>query len=350
MERNINATDIVQKIIEEAIVQKASDIHFLPQIDTLRVRLRIDGLLYDLQIIPKRFQFEIIARLKVLASLRSDEHFKAQDGRFPFVFEGENIDIRISIIPTYCGENAVLRLLSKKQTETTLEELGFSLLDIEKISEALKYRSGLILLTGPTGSGKTSTLYTLLQLLRNDTSSLITIEDPIEYAVPGITQVQVNESFGMHFASALRGILRQDPDVIMVGEIRDAETAKVAVNAALTGHLIFSTLHTGDAVGVVPRLRDMGIEPYLIAGTVKLVIAQRLVRKVQGGYFAGRTVVAETMQMTEKLGALIIKNSSLAAIRKQTISDGMQEMILHGKQKVESGITTFEEVLRVLHE
>ncbi len=343
-------SELVHELISEGCRRKASDIHLDPMASGLRVRVRIDGLLSDLAIVSKSKYHEIIAHLKVLAHLRSDEHQLPQDGRFIFSYEDNSpIDVRLSIAPTYFGENAVLRLLQTTQTPHTLSSLGFSVPDQQKIGKALQLHSGMILVTGPTGSGKTTTLYTLLNMVASADISLITLEDPIEYSLSGITQVQI-KSQGLTFPSALRSVLRQDPDIIMVGEIRDTETARISINAALTGHLLFSTLHTVDAASVLPRLLDMGIEPYLIASTIKLIISQRLVRKKKGDVFLGRTVIAEVLEVTPQIIEAVQNRFSQEKIKLLAVSLGMTELIKDGLQKVENGITTKEEVFRVIHE
>lgn len=344
-------SEIVQSVIEEACAKRASDIHFSPQTKELRIRIRVDGLLSDSLMIPKTYHEEIIARLKVVAHLRSDEHHRPQDGRFTFLLStGEKVDIRISIVSTYHGENAVLRLLRTQSETPTLSGLGFSTEDQKKIEKALLLRSGMILVTGPTGSGKTTTLYSLLSTVSRDDVSLVTLEDPIEYSLEGITQIQIHPHSGITFPQTLRSVLRQDPDSIMVGEIRDSETARISINAALTGHLLFSTLHTIDAVSVLPRLLDMGIEPYLIASTVKLIISQRLVRKREGAEFQGRTVIAEVLEVTQEIIEEVLKKSSHTKIKALALSQGMTEIMNDGLQKVEQGETTLPEVLRVVHE
>lgn len=258
----ISIIRLVDALIIHAFESQASDIHIDPQEDKVRIRLRIDGVLHDVFILPKEIQPEIISRIKVLSGLRTDEHQAAQDGRFKIPVEDIGyIDIRVSIAPTYYGENAVLRILSER-TQLNLDQLGFSERDLKVVKSAVKKPYGMILATGPTGSGKTTTLYSIIKELNTNEISIITIEDPIEYSISGIDQIQVNSKTGITFAQGLRSILRQDPNIIMVGEIRDEETAGIAVNAALTGHLMLSTIHTNDAATTLPRLLDMGIEPF----------------------------------------------------------------------------------------
>jgi len=272
---------MVDTVIIQAFNARASDIHMDPEERRLRLRFRIDGVLHDVFAFPKELHSEIITRIKVLGAMRTDEHQAAQDGRMRITIpEHGFVDVRISITPTYYGENCVMRLLAGQASDFSLESLGFSKQNLEVMQKAIKKPYGLILATGPTGSGKTTTLYMVLKELNKPDVSIITIEDPIEYSLPGVDQIQVNARTGLTFASGLRSILRQDPNVVMVGEIRDGETANIAVNAAMTGHLVLSTLHTNDAPTTMPRLLDLGVEPFLIASTVNIAIGQRLVRTI----------------------------------------------------------------------
>ena len=398
---DVSIIDLFDQLIEKAYASRASDIHIDPLVRCVRIRFRIDGVLTDAYTFPKEINNEIIARIKILSRLRTDEHQATQDGRFRYVLLEENtkntapnkfIDFRVSIVPTYHGENAVLRLLSDKNEQSTLEDLGFSESDRKKIEEAMKKTNGMILSTGPTGSGKTTTMYTLIKMLNSPEVSIITIEDPIEYAVDDIEQIQVNARFGLSFANGLRSILRQDPNIIMVGEIRDAETANIAVNTALTGHLLLSTLHTNDAATTLPRLLDMGIEEYLVASTVSIAIGQRLVRKIckdckekitmtramkealtqtpyatllansdfvykgkgceecgESGYM-GRICINEVLVADSEIREAILRRASANEIKKIAIKNGMTTMFEDGFQKVKNGLTTIEEVLRVIHE
>jgi type II secretory ATPase GspE/PulE/Tfp pilus assembly ATPase PilB-like protein len=388
---------IVSDLILYGIKIRASDIHIQPEEKELVIRFRVDGVMHNIFFWPRALQNEIISRIKVLANLRTDEHFAAQDGRFRFVLQEENLnfDVRVSIIPTYYGENAVLRLLTKTEAEEfTLENLGFSERDLREVKRAIKKPYGMILSTGPTGSGKTTTLYTILQTLNTENVSIVTLEDPIEYSLPGITQIQVNPQTGITFDNGLRSILRQDPDIIMVGEIRDKETASIAVNAALTGHLLLSTLHTNDAPTAIPRLLDMGIEPFLVASTLNLVIGQRLVRKIcsycrkerkmeaqylksleeqfpeiekfnlekakfyygegcqncDGTGYIGRIGIFEVLPMSSAVREAVSRKFTSAQIKEIARKEGMTTMLEDGFKKVISGITTIEEVLRVMHE
>src|SRR3989338_3631949 len=272
--------NLVNHLIELAYIVGASDIHVNPEAQFVRTRLRIDGVLQDEMPIPKFIHAEVISRIKILANLRTDEHQTAQDGRFRINLDSGEVDMRVSIVPTYYGEDCVMRLLTDQNQDFDLDSLGFSAGDKAKILKALRHSYGMILATGPTGSGKTTTLYTLIKMLNKADSSIITVEDPIEYAIEGISQIGVNPRTGLTFANGLRSMLRQDPNIIMVGEIRDQETAGLAVNTALTGHLLLSTIHTNDAATTLPRLIDLKIEPFLIASTVNIAIGQRLVRKI----------------------------------------------------------------------
>ncbi len=380
-------------LIESAHSLKASDIHIEPLEDGSKIRFRIDGVLQDISILPQKIHPEIISRIKILCGLRTDEHQATQDGRFSQRMKtGNLIDIRVSIAPTYQGENAVLRLLGDKMEEFTLETLGFDENEVLKIKKALSKPWGMILATGPTGSGKTTTLYALIKILNNKERSIITIEDPVEYAIEDITQIQVNSRTELTFANGLRSILRQDPNIIMVGEIRDLETASLAVNTALTGHLFLSSIHTTDAATAVVRLLDMKIEPFLIASTVNLVIAQRLVRKIcnhckisyklteaenkslsetipqkllesaevfyrgegcpqcnQTGY-QGRISINEVLETNDLIREVILQRESSNKLRQIAIANGMTTMLEEGFQKVRNGRTTIEELLRVINE
>ncbi len=391
-ESEVSIIWLVDGIVEDAFKSRASDIHIDPTEKEMTVRFRIDGVLHDAYKIPKEIQSEIISRIKVLAGLRTDEHQAAQDGRFRLRFENVNVDIRVSIAPTYYGENVVMRLLSEQSEAYTLENLGYYGKDLEKLKRNIKKPYGMILATGPTGSGKTTSLYTILKILNTKEVSIITIEDPVEYAIEGIEQIQVNARTGLTFASGLRSILRQDPNIIMVGEIRDQETAGIAVNAALTGHLLLSTLHTNDAPTTLPRLLDMKIEPFLIASIVNIAIGQRLVRKIcpdcktkkeitaeefkslstvlspkilddhrafyygagcakcdQSGY-KGRIGIYEVMEMDDEIRMAVMRNADSSEIKKIAIKNGMTTMLEDGFRKTVEGVTTIEEILRVIHE
>jgi general secretion pathway protein E len=390
---DLSIINLMDCVIGKAHESRASDIHIDPTSTKVRVRLRIDGVMQETYEFPKTIQSEIISRVKVLARLRTDEHQATQDGRFRHTFPDTNdfIDIRVSIAPTYHGENAVLRLLSDKAESFSLENLGFSKEDQKKILSALRKPTGMILSTGPTGSGKTTTLYTLIKMLNSPEVSIITIEDPIEYAVDGVEQIQVNARTGLSFANGLRSILRQDPNIIMVGEIRDSETANIAVNTALTGHLLLSTLHTNDAATTLPRLLDMGIESYLVASTVSIAIGQRLVRKIcphckekvkmdsvleeglatltsrenhetitlykgkgceecNGSGYLGRICINEVLVADDDIREAILRKASSAELKKIAVKNGMTTMVEDGVKKAKVGETTIEEILRVVRE
>ncbi len=387
-----SVVNLVHLFIEFAYQSGASDIHFDPQTDKLRVRIRVDGVLKESQEVPKQMHMALISRIKILAGLRTDEHQAAQDGRFRYTTpEGIAIDVRVSIAPTYHGENAVLRLLADQREQFTLASLGFSPSNREKIERAIRKPHGMILATGPTGSGKTTTLYTILKILNTSEVSIVTIEDPVEYAIDGIEQIPVNDRTNLSFASGLRSILRQDPNVIMVGEIRDKETAGLSVNTALTGHLLLSTLHTNDAATTLPRLLDLKVEPYLIASTVNVAIGQRLVRKIcddckaeyspseaelksiahlmpkdlanerkffrgngckecgETGY-SGRVGIHEVMEIDKEIREAILAKKSATNLNEIAIKNGMQSMVEDGLEKAALGVTTIEEVLRIFYE
>lgn len=388
---DLSISRLVDSLIECAEQARASDVHIDPGEHKVRVRLRIDGVLQEVCTVPKDRYAEVISRIKVLAGLRIDEHQAAQDGRFRVTINDKPIDIRVSIIPTYHGENAVLRLLGESAEQFSLETLGFSKTDHEKITRAIKKPYGMILCTGPTGSGKTTTLYSVIKKLNSPDVSVVTIEDPIEYAVENVEQIQVNPNHGLTFASGLRSILRQDPNIIMVGEIRDRETAGIAVNTALTGHLLLSTLHTNDSATTLPRLLDMGIESYLVASTVNISIGQRLVRKLcpnckeekqmseeerqslsevlpieeleqsvfykgrgceectNTGY-SGRIGVHEVLVVDDEIREAILKKASASDIKRIAIKNGMTTMTQEGLRKAREGLTSVEEILRVTHE
>lgn len=392
--KDISIINLVDCLVEKAHKGSVSDIHIDPRTDDIRVRYRIDGVLQEAHSFPKRIHNEIISRIKVLSKLRTDEHQATQDGRFRHFFSDSTdfVDLRVSIVPTYHGENVVMRLLSDKAENFDLDSLGFSENDQKKILTALKKPNGMILSTGPTGSGKTTTLYTLIKMLNKPEVSIVTIEDPIEYSISDIEQIQVNSRSGLTFANGLRSILRQDPNIIMVGEIRDSETASIAVNTALTGHLLLSTLHTNDAATTLPRLLDMGIEEYLVASTVSVAIGQRLVRKIcqnckekqnisssvklsletspfgkllknkqqlykgkgceecnNSGY-KGRISINEVLVADDVIKEAILRKASATEIKNIAVTRGMTTMFEDGFHKVESGLTTLEEILRVIQE
>ena len=390
--QTLSVVKLVDLFVEYAYSAHASDIHIEPTEDSLRIRLRIDGILYDVfekVKVERELSSEIISRIKVLSGLRTDEHVLPQDGRFKVkVGDLGGIDIRISIMPTYYGENAIMRILAETQS-FHMEDLGFVQSDLDKVKKAIKKPYGMILANGPTGSGKTTTLYTILRELNRPEVSIITIEDPIEYSLPGTTQIQTNSAVGLTFANGLRSILRQDPNIVMVGEIRDQETAGIAVNAALTGHLVLSTLHTNDAATTFPRLIDMGVPPFLVASTVNIAMGQRLVRTIcpdcrkerklsaeeerslkeilpelpsskfykgegcancnHTGY-QGRIGVREVLETNDEIRKLIMNRADAREIKNAAVRNGMMTMIQDGVSKAAQGLTTLEEVLRIIHE
>jgi type IV pilus assembly protein PilB len=384
---------IVDLIIDYAYQDKASDIHIEPEEKQSLIRFRIDGILHDFAVVPKNLHDQIITRIKVLSRLRTDEHLAPQDGKMQMKLEEENLDIRVSLVPIVEGEKAVLRLLASHFRQFSLMDLGMSEKDLKKMINAYGRSFGMILSTGPTGSGKTTSIYAILKILNTREKNITTIEDPVEYKIKGVNQIQTNTKTDLTFASGLRSILRQDPNIIFVGEIRDNETANIAVNAALTGHLVVSTLHTNDAATALPRLTDMKVEPFLVASTVNIIVAQRLVRKIcescrarikmsyadlagqlspetiqkhfgastddiqvydgQGckachmsGY-QGRLGVFEILEVNEKIRKLIVEKNDSDVILKAAIEEGMTTMLDDGLDKVAQGITSIREVLRV---
>src|SRR6185369_17046724 len=364
-----------------------SDVHIEPFENQLKVRYRIDGILHETESPPRQFKAAVISRLKILAQLNIAERRLPQDGRIKIRLAGKDVDLRIATVPTLYGESVVIRLLERGQIFTQLETLGFPPVQLARFNEMILKPHGMILVTGPTGSGKTTTLYGALQKINDPGKKIITIEDPVEYQLGGVNQIHVKPQIGLTFASGLRSIVRQDPDVIMVGEIRDAETAEIAVQAALTGHLVFSTLHTNDAAGAISRLLEMGVEDYLLASSLLGVLAQRLVRRVcvkcrrpaevgleamreiagdvggpveiwegQGceecsntGY-RGRSGIYELLLVGDNIRPLILKRSSADTIRDAGIKMGMRTLREDGWQKVRTGVTTVGEVVRVRQE
>ncbi|MGI6612272.1 MAG: GspE/PulE family protein [Candidatus Nanosyncoccaceae bacterium] len=413
-----NITTIVQDspiskalytILEYAVKNRASDVHIEPLESSLKIRCRVDGVLREIMQLPKSIEPALVSRIKILSNLKIDEHRIPQDGQFTIAVAGKEVDLRIAISPVVWGEQVVIRLLDKSGSRFTLEQLGFTGRSLRMIQKGMRRPNGMVLTSGPTGSGKTTTLYALVREIMDDTVNIVTLEDPVEYKMAGVNQIQVNTEVGLTFATGLRSILRQDPDIIMVGEIRDPETANLAVQAALTGHLVFSTLHTNSAAGVLPRLLDMGVEPYLIASTVNTVIGQRLVRRIAkdnqvvqtsdletkmiksvlgdllpktkeeitsvsedlgypslplanqsqyslrkgidskknpGGY-SGRAGIYEVMDIDESIQNLIIQKATSTQIHKAGIAQGMVTLRQDGYLKALSGITTIEEVNRV---
>ena len=387
---------IVDNILSYAVASRASDIHIEALEDAMLVRYRIDGILYEIINVTRAINPAVVARIKLLGGLKIDEHLKPQDGRLLHSIVYQAVDIRVSVIPTYYGEKVVMRLLEASQKPLSLEEVGMSSRDAQTASENLKSTYGMIVVCGPTGSGKTTTLYALMNMLNKPQVNIVTVEDPIEYNMKYVNQTQINPTAGITFASGLRAILRQDPNVVMVGEIRDAETAGIAVQAALTGQLVLSSIHTNDAPTAVPRLFDLKVPPFLISSVLMLLIAQRLVRKLcancaysyepgpelkkiiagqlqeigskiqtapklfyrgkgcpQCGMtgYKGRIGIFELIETNEKIRQIVIdQNFSLAALRGEARSEGRNTMFEDGLEKVELALTTIEEVLRVIRE
>ncbi len=389
---SISAAEIVDLIINYSYEDKASDVHIEPKENESLIRFRIDGILHDIAILPKTLHDQITTRIKIMSRLRTDEHLSPQDGKLRVKLPEEDLDIRVSIIPIADGEKTVLRLLSSHSGQFSLLDLGMYKEDLNKVTNGFKKSYGMILSTGPTGSGKTTSIYAILKILNTRDINITTIEDPIEYRIQGVNQIQTNIKTNLTFASGLRSILRQDPNVIFVGEIRDKETAGIAVNAALTGHLVLSTVHTNDAATTLPRLTDMDIEPFLVASTVNVIIAQRLIRKIcemcktsvnitlneltknipietvkkhfgnekeiriykgagckichNTGY-TGRIGVFEVLEVSKEIKKLILARSDSDVINSLAIEEGMATMLDDGLEKVRKSITTLEEVLRV---
>lgn len=387
---------IVDTLIEYAHQNRSSDIHIEPLDKKTQIRFRIDGVLHDVVSLPKYIHGLVVTRIKVLSKLRTDEHFAAQDGKFVAKPDTEKFDIRVSIVPVTEGENVVMRLLSEKARGFSLEDLGLVGNDLKKVKTAIKKPYGMVLSTGPTGCGKTTTLYAVLKMLNKPKVNICTIEDPVEYDIQGVSQIQVNPKTELTFAKGLRSIVRQDPDIIMVGEVRDEETADIAVNSAMTGHLVLSTMHANTAATNIIRLMDMGIEPFLAASSINVIVGQRLVRticeKCRESYelkqddlrklglfdnlikkffqnkkrirayfgkgckacadtgYIGRTGIFEVLEMEENIKQMIMTKANSDELQEQAIKNGMTIMLEDGVDKVLSGVTTIEEILRVTRE
>lgn len=386
---------IVSTILEYAVKSRASDVHIEPQADRLRVRYRIDGILYERLSLPIGVREAVISRIKILSGMKIDEHRTPQDGRFNFKVGQEEVDLRVSVLPTAFGEKIVMRLLKKTGGVPTLQDLGLRGTSLRTLEASILRPHGIILVCGPTGSGKTTTLYSVLSKLNTTRVNILTLEDPIEYQMAGANQVQINPDVGLTFASGLRSFLRQDPNIILVGEIRDQETTELAIQAALTGHLVFSTLHTSNAAGALPRLIDMGAETFLLASTITASLGQRIARKIcdscktsytppmeivseikkdlgelmpntpesqvklfkgtgcdKCGHsgFLGRIGIFEVMAISENIAKLILKRADSATLEKQAIAEGMITMKQDGYLKVLDGLTTIDEILRVAQE
>jgi len=376
---------LVNLIIVQAVKDKASDIHIEPGEENVLIRYRIDGILHEVQKIPKHLQSALASRIKVMAMMDIAETRVPQDGRIQLKIENKSLDLRVSSFPTVSGENIVMRLLDKTSVLLGLAELGFSDRELKDFDKLIRHPNGIVLVTGPTGSGKTSTLYAAISSINSMEKNIITIEDPVEYEIPLIRQTQVNPKAGLSFANGLRSILRQDPDIVMVGEVRDKETAEIAIQASLTGHLVFSTLHTNDAAGALTRLLDMGIEPFLISSSVIGILAQRLVRvicpkckekytpseqelkslkisqkisfyhgkgcmKCKDTGFSGRIGIFELLLINDEIKNMVVAKASANEIRKKAVSLGMRILFDDGLEKIKNGVTTPEEVLRVTEE
>jgi len=344
---------LVNMILFEAMRRRASDIHIHPLEEKLLIRFRVDGMLVDAFSPPLSLAPAISSRLKVMAELDIANRHSPQDGQTTVRVGSRKIDIRLSCVPTIFGERLVLRLLDQTQTELSLDSLGMDAEMQARLMSFVERPTGMILVTGPTGSGKTTTLYAAMERIDRHTRNVMTIEDPVEYHLDNIAQVQVNPKRGVTFASGLRSLLRQDPDVILVGEIRDAETARLAVQAALTGHLVLATLHTNDAPSAISRLQDIGIEPYLISSSVLAVLGQRLLRKKkspESEQFEGRVAIYELMEVTEGIRDLTMKSADASRLMARAIRDGMEPMIQDGRKKIARGLTTETELRRVLHD
>ena len=383
---------IVSTILEYAVKSRASDVHIEPQEQMTRVRYRIDGILHERLALPRSVNEAVTSRIKILSGMKIDERRIPQDGRFNFKIGLDEVDLRVSTLPTVHGEKIVMRLLKKTGGIPTLNDLGLRGLALKNMEAAITKPHGIILMTGPTGSGKTTTLYSILSRLNTTRVNIVTLEDPVEYEIPGLNQVQTNPQAGLTFASGLRSFLRQDPNIILVGEIRDNETTQLAIQAALTGHLVFSTLHTNDAPTAIPRLLDLGAEPFLVASVINAIAGQRIVRKIcvscrsvyeaqnevkesikkilgplytqkddaplklykgkgcpecsNSGYL-GRIGIFEVVSLTDRLAKMVLEHASSADISKEAISEGMITMMQDGYLKVIEGITTVEEVMRV---
>ena len=399
-EQDETVVEMVDLLLKYSHQNKASDVHLEPYLEKVVVRFRIDGVMHKVLELPKNLHDKLLSRIKILAQIRTDEHRAAQDGKLRFETEEEVVDVRVSVVPIVEGENVVMRLLSAQSRRFGLDDLGLIRQNLKVVENAIKKPHGMILVTGPTGSGKSTTLYAVMTLLNNPNIHISTIEDPVEYDIEGISQIQVNTKTNLTFANGLRAIVRQDPDIIMVGEIRDQETAGIAVNSALTGHLVLSTLHTNNAAATIPRLMDMGVEPFLAASTINIIIAQRLVRKIcekcRASYkinedekiifeneprlkellktkkqkdiseitfykgegckacgntgYLGRIGIFEILEMTPEIKELVVKKADSDEIMRKAREQGMKTMLEDGLEKSLNAMTTLEEVIRVTKE
>lgn len=363
MAQDASIMKFVNQMLAQAVKDNATDIHIEPYEDELRIRYRVDGILYDVPIPQgiKYFKSAIVSRIKIMANLDIAERRLPQDGRIKIKVSGQEMDLRVSVLPTQFGESVDIRILISSMLYS-LQGLGLSPADLGILERLIKKPHGIIFVTGPTGSGKTTTLYACLSKINDSNRKIITIEDPVEYQLKGITQIQVHQRIGLDFAAGLRSMLRHDPDIMMVGEVRDLETLEITIRVALTGHLVFSTLHTNDAAGGITRLLDMGAEPYLVASSVECFIAQRLVRvichdcrgkgcescKLTG--YKGRTAIYEFLVMSDEIRDMILKRSSSGHIKGKALELGMHTLRMDGLEKIKKGITTFNEVMRVTKE
>jgi general secretion pathway protein E len=379
---------VVNLIIQRAVEARASDIHVEPFENRLKIRYRVDGVLRDVEAPPSRSSAAVISRIKIMAKLNIAERRLPQDGRISVRIQGKELDLRVSTVPTLFGESVVIRLLDKDSVKFDFEALGYDGVTVERLKRVLGLPHGIIVVTGPTGSGKSTTLYTALHRLNSDERKIMTVEDPVEYQLDGVNQIQVKPQIGLNFATALRAIVRQDPDVIMVGEMRDAETVRIAVQSALTGHLVLSTLHTNDAAGAITRLLDMGVEDYLLTSTINGIVGQRLVRRLcdhcktrrealpevaaelglrplqedspsvflyepqgcdhcGGVGFRGRLALAEVLIMSNGLRAAVMRHADATELQRMAVAEGMETIYRAGLRKCVEGLTTLEEVLRV---
>lgn len=347
IESNAPAVNIINAILLEALRKNASDIHLESEEKNLRVRFRIDGVLNTVKLLSKESEASIVSRIKIMSGMNIMESRQPQDSRMSVKLEDKNMDFRVSTVPSVHGESIVLRIFNTENENIPLDKLGFSQETLKALRSFTTLPNGLVLVTGPTGSGKSTTLHAILMEMDRESNKIITIEDPVESVIANVTQIQTNDAIGLNFSSLLKRVLRQDPDVIMIGEIRDSETASLAIRAALTGHLIFATLHTNDSISAVARLIDMGIEPYLIANVIRAVMAQRLVRKgdLRTGY-KGRTVISEFCLIDEKMQNLISKNSGTEILRKYALENGMKTLRDDALRVISEGLTDTEEAKR----
>jgi type IV pilus assembly protein PilB len=385
MDENAPVVKLVNSLLAEALRRSASDIHIEPYEQKVRVRYRVDGVLHEVMSPPMRLKGAIISRIKIMSELDIAERRVPQDGRIKIKIKGKKVDVRVSTAPTVFGEKVVMRILDASNLQLELKNLGFDAVGLQNLVHAIAQPYGMVLVTGPTGSGKTTTLYSALARLNTDDTNIMTAEDPVEYNLEGINQLQVNEDIGLTFATALKAFLRQDPNIIMVGEIRDLDTASIAVKAALTGHLVLSTVHTNDSASTINRLVDMGIEPFLVASSLNIILAQRLVRRIckkckaelgtaneevlrelgwdpkrgsfkiyrgkgcedcSGTGYAGRLGLYEVMNLSSSIREMILERASATELKRKAMQEGMVTLRGHGIMKIQENLTTVEEVLK----